>query len=225
MTIVGRWVLVGALLLRGVAGGTFHHDVQSARIEQELAVVPAPDSFRVLFETSRGRFAVTAHRAWAPNGVDRFYYLVTRHVYDGMRFFRVIKGFMVQFGVPGDPKTAATWSDRRIPDDSVRQSNRRGSISFASAGPNTRTTQLFINLVDNRRLDRMGFAPIAKVAQGMSVVDGLYAGYGEGAPQGAGPSQDRIAAEGNSYLKREFPMLDYIERARIVRVWKGRRRR
>lgn len=225
MTIVGRWALVGLLLFRGVAGRTSNNDVQFARIEQERAVVPAPDSFRVIFETTHGPFAVTAHRAWAPKGVDRFYYLVTHHVYDGVRFFRVVKGFMVQFGMPGDPKTAATWSDRRIPDDPVRQSNRRGSISFASAGPNTRTTQLFINFAENKSLDRMGFAPIANVVQGMSVVDGLYAGYGEGAPQGAGPSQNRIAAEGNPYLKREFPKLDYIETTRIVRVWNGRRRR
>jgi peptidyl-prolyl cis-trans isomerase A (cyclophilin A) len=179
----------------------------------------APDSFRVALQTSRGRFVVTAHRRWAPNGVDRFYYLVKHQYFDGVRFFRVVKGFMVQFGISGDPAVSAQWKPQQIPDDAVRQSNERGIISFASAGPNTRTTQLFINLVNNRRLNSMGFAPIAAVVDGMAVVDSLYAGYGEGPPGGNGPSQDRIASEGNAYLQRDFPKLDYIKKAQVVREW------
>jgi peptidyl-prolyl cis-trans isomerase A (cyclophilin A) len=168
-----------------------------------------PDSLRVTFETSRGTFAVECVRAWAPNGVARFYDLVQQHFYDQTRFFRVIPGFVAQFGLSADPKNNAAW-DGTIPDDSVRQSNTHGTLSFASKGPNTRTHQLFINLADNKQLDGMGFAPICRVVDGLSVVDSLYSGYGE--------SPDQIALErtGNAYLDREFPKLDYIKTARIT---------
>ena len=182
----------------------------------------APDSFLVGVETSRGRFAVIAHRDWAPAGVDRFYYLVKHHYYDGVKFFRVIRNFVVQFGISGDPKVAARWRALPIADDPVRQSNRRGTVSFASAGPNTRTVQLFINLVDNTRLDtlgRVGFMPIARVEEGMEVVDSLYSGYGEAAPRGKGPMQDSISRQGNAYLERSFPNLDSIISVRIEREW------
>ena len=182
----------------------------------------APDSFRVAFTTSRGRFVVMAHRSWAPNGVDRFFFLANHHYYDGTRFFRVLKGYVAQFGLSGDPRVAATWKPRVIPDDPVRESNRRGRVSFASAGPRSRTTQLFVNLVDNTRLDtlaRLGFPPIGEVIEGMDVVDGLYSGYGEGVPRGNGPSQDRIAREGNAYLARSFPKLDSVVTARVERAW------
>jgi peptidyl-prolyl cis-trans isomerase A (cyclophilin A) len=183
----------------------------------------APDSFRVAFETSRGRFEAVAHRAWAPIGVDRFYDLVRRRYYDDARFFRVVPGFVAQFGLAGDPRVAEAWRTRPIPDEPVRQSNRRGRISFARGGPNTRTVQLFINLRDNVRLDTLGgfgFPPIAEVVAGMDVVDSLYSGYGDASPRGRGPAQDSIRARGTPYLLGAFPRLDFIRRARVVREWK-----
>ena len=143
-------------------------------------------------------------------------YLVRHGFYDGARFFRVLPGFVVQFGLPGDPALTEIWSERRIEDDPVVESNVEGYVSFATAGPGTRTAQVFINLADNSRLDAMGFAPFARIVGGMDIVGRLYAGYGEGAPQGRGPSQDRIQEEGNRYLEAEFPELDYIYRARVL---------
>ncbi|HKY61122.1 MAG TPA: peptidylprolyl isomerase [Gemmatimonadota bacterium] len=175
-----------------------------------------PGSFRVRFETSRGEFVVEARRSWAPYGVDRFHELVAGSFFEGCRFFRVLDGFVAQFGISGDPVTSAAWRQRTIPDDPVVESNRRGRVTFAMAGPGTRTTQLFINLGDNAGLDGMGFAPIAQVVEGMERVDELYAGYGEGAPRGAGPDQGRIQREGEGYLAREFPRLDTIRRATVV---------
>jgi len=176
----------------------------------------APATFRARFETRKGDFVIEVHRDWAPLGTDRFYNLVRGGYYDGTRFFRVISGFMAQFGIHGDPQVSAAWRGARIPDDPVRQRNTRGAVSFATAGPGTRTTQLFINYGDNSRLDGIGFAPFGRVVEGMEVVDRLHAGYGEGAPRGRGPDQGRIEAEGNAYLEREFPELDQIRRATIV---------
>jgi peptidyl-prolyl cis-trans isomerase A (cyclophilin A) len=176
----------------------------------------APATFRARFETTAGDFVIEAHRDWAPFGADRFYNLVKGGYFDGVRFFRVISGFMAQFGIHGDPHVAAAWRDQRIPDDPVHESNTRGMVSFATAGPDTRTTQLFINYGDNRRLDGSGFAPFGQVVDGMEVVDRLYAGYGEGAPGGQGPDQGRIEGEGNAYLGREFPKLDQVRRAMLV---------
>lgn len=175
-----------------------------------------PSAFRVRFETTKGLFTVEANRNWAPNGVDRFCQLVQDGFYDGVRFFRVLKGFVAQFGISGDPVVSAAWVDRRIADDPVQESNRRGTVSFATAGPDSRTTQLFVNLGENRSLDGMGFAPIGRVAEGMEVVDALYSEYGEGAPHGRGPDQSRIQAEGDGYLQREFPRLDAVEKAYVV---------
>src|SRR5215470_12077516 len=141
-----------------------------------------PDSFRVSFETSRGTFVVECVRAWAPNGVDRFHALVQQHFYDQTRFFRVIPGFVAQFGLSADPKNNAAW-DNPIPDDTVRQSNTHGMLTFAHKGPNTRSHQLFINLVDNKQLDGMGFSPICRVVDGLTVVDSLYSGYGDSPDQ------------------------------------------
>ena len=176
----------------------------------------APDVFRVSFETTRGDFVVEARRDWAPIGVDRFYNLVREGFFDEVRFFRVIEGFMAQFGISGRPDVADAWYSARIQDDPVGASNTRGRITFATAGPGTRTTQLFINYADNSRLDDMGFSPIGEVVEGMEVVDALHAGYGEGAPRGRGPDQGRIHKEGNAYLSREFPDLDWIRHAEIV---------
>jgi peptidyl-prolyl cis-trans isomerase A (cyclophilin A) len=176
----------------------------------------APAVYKVKFDTSKGTFVVEVRRDWAPNGADRFYNLVRNGFYDNGRFFRVISDFMVQFGINGDPKISAVWEDANIPDDPVRQSNQTGFITFATRGPNTRTTQVFINYADNRALDRQGFSPFGRVVSGMEVVSALYGGYGEGAPRGAGPDQQRIQKEGNPYLIRSFPKLDYIKKATIT---------
>ncbi len=149
----------------------------------------APPTYKVTFDTSKGPFVVEVHRDWAPNGADRFYNLVKNGFYNNGRFFRVISGFMVQFGINANPAISAQWRGARIADDPVKQSNARGLITFATAGPNTRTTQVFINYGDNSALDRQGFAPFGQVISGMNVVDALYSGYGEGAPSGAGPTK------------------------------------
>jgi len=175
-----------------------------------------PDTFRVRFETSAGPFTVLVHRAWAPRGATRFYRLVEAGYFDGNRFFRVIPGFVVQFGISGDTARALAWRRRPIRDDRVTKSNTRGTLTFAAAGPDTRTSQIFINLTDNARLDGMGFAPFGEVVEGMATVDSLYSGYGDGPPRGEGPEQGRIFREGNAYLEKEFPKLDYIRTARVV---------
>jgi peptidyl-prolyl cis-trans isomerase A (cyclophilin A) len=154
-------------------------------------------------------------RAWAPRGADRFYNLVKAGFFDDVTFFRVISGFMVQFGIHGRPEVSAAWQEARIEDDPAKESNRRGTLTFATAGPGTRTSQIFINFKDNTFLDGQGFSPFGKVVEGMSVVDSLHAGYGEGAPQGRGPDQGRAQAEGNPYFRRDFPNLDHVKKARI----------
>jgi peptidyl-prolyl cis-trans isomerase A (cyclophilin A) len=173
-------------------------------------VTASPDSFRVAFETTRGNFVVDVVRAWSPRGVDRFHELVNAGYFTDIAFIRVLPRFVAQFGMHGDPAVNRRWEDRRILDDPVVQSNKRGTIVFATSGPNTRGNQFFINYGDNARLDGMGFSPFGRVVEGMSVVDSIYAGYGET------PDQERVAAEGNAYLKRQFPRLDYIKSARIV---------
>ena len=184
------------------------------------AAAPAaatPQSFRVQFATSKGNFVVEVDRSLAPNGADRFYQLVSEGFYDDVRFFRVISGFMVQFGIHGDPAVTARWRASTIQDDPVVGSNTRGTVTFAMTGqPNSRTSQIFINLVDNARLDASGFAPFARVVEGMDVVDQLYSGYGEGAPSGNGPAQGQAVAEGNAYMTRDFPLLDHVVRATLV---------
>jgi peptidyl-prolyl cis-trans isomerase A (cyclophilin A) len=174
------------------------------------AATPAPDSFRVAFETTRGSFVVDVIRAWSPRGVDRFHELVNAGYFTDIAFIRVLPGFVAQFGMHGDPAVNRRWDDRPILDDPVVQSNKRGTIVFATSGPNTRGNQFFINYSDNMRLDGLGFSPFGRVVDGMSVVDSIYAGYRET------PDQSRVAAEGNAYLKRAFPRLDYIKSARIV---------
>lgn len=170
----------------------------------------APDVYRVRFETSKGAFIVEVNRAWAPKGADRFYNLVRHGFYDGARFFRVVPGFVVQFGINGDPQISARWRTARIEDDPVTQSNRRGTITFATAGPNSRTTQVFINYSDNTNLDGQGFAPFGRVVQGIDVVDRINGEYGQS------PNQALIQQQGNAYLEAQFPRLDYIVRATVV---------
>jgi peptidyl-prolyl cis-trans isomerase A (cyclophilin A) len=176
----------------------------------------APATFTANFDTSAGSFVITVHRDWAPHGADRFYNLVKNGFYNDVRFFRAIAGFMVQFGIHGTPEVAAAWRNARLPVDKVVQSNRRGYITYAMGGsPDTRTTQVFINFRDNSNLDKLGFAPFGQVTTGMEVVDKIFTGYGEGAPSGSGPEQGRVQAEGNAYLMKSFPKLDYIKTATI----------
>jgi cyclophilin family peptidyl-prolyl cis-trans isomerase len=173
-------------------------------------ISPTPDSFKVAFETSRGRFVVVVYKAWAPIGVDRFHEQVEQHFFDNARFFRTLPGFVTQFGLNADPKHN-DYMKKPLKDDPVKQSNKHGTLTFASMmAPNTRSQQLFINLRDNAQLDGMGFAPIGRVIQGLKIVDSLYGGYGES------PDQDSIQARGNAYLTSKFPKLDYIKTARIV---------
>ena len=174
----------------------------------------APATFRVNFETSAGAFVVEVTRAWAPKGADRFYNLVKHGYFDGNRFFRVVSNFMVQFGIHGDPKLNAVWSESNIVDDPVVQSNKRGFVTFAKrAAPNSRSTQIFINFKDNGGLDPQGFAPFGQVVAGMEVVDKLYSEYGEAPSQ----MQGTIQTQGNAYLAKAFPRLDYIKSARIAK--------
>ena len=172
----------------------------------------APDVFQAKFETTKGSFVIEVTRAWSPFGADRFYNLVKNGFYDGCRFFRVVPGFMVQFGIHGDPKVSAAWRQANIKDDPVKQSNKRGFVSYAKAGPNTRTTQIFINFNDrNAGLDGQGFSPFGKVTgDGMKVVDAINAEYGES------PEQGSIQMQGNAYLNKSFPKLDYVKSAVIV---------
>ena len=176
----------------------------------------APDTFKAEFDTAKGKFTVEITRSLAPNGADRFYNLVKSGYFKDIGFFRVVPGFMVQFGIHGDPAVSAKWRAANIPDDLVKGSNARGTITFATAGPNTRTTQLFINFGNNAMLDGQGFSPFGKVTEGMDVVDKINGEYGEGAPQGNGPNQGRVQMEGNAYLKKDFPKLDYIKSATIL---------
>jgi peptidyl-prolyl cis-trans isomerase A (cyclophilin A) len=192
-----------------------HH--RAEELDPSRASQRAPEVFSAHFVTTKGDFVVEVRRAWAPHGADRFYNLVSMGFYDDTRFFRAIAGFMVQFGIAAEPAVASHWQDAHIPDDTASQSNRRGFMTFAQTGmPNSRTTQVFVNYGDNAQLDASNFAPFGRVVQGMDVVDGLYSGYGEGAPNGDGPGQGRIQGEGNAYLDRDFPKLDRILSATIV---------
>lgn len=176
-----------------------------------IAAEKAPDEYQVKFETSRGDVIIEVHREWAPLGADRFHEAVKAGFYDECRFFRVIPRFMVQFGINGDPEVQKKWKDATIKDDPVKQSNKRGFVTFAKTGaPNSRTTQLFINYGDNSRLDGMGFAPFGKVVKGMEAVDAINSESRER------PNQQAIQSQGNAYLKSNFPKLDYIKKATIV---------
>ncbi|HZQ90150.1 MAG TPA: peptidylprolyl isomerase [Gaiellaceae bacterium] len=175
----------------------------------------SPATFEAEFTTTKGTFVVTVHRAWAPRGADRFYNLVQAGFFDGEEFFRVVKGFVVQFGISGYPSVSKAWQSADIPDDPVKASNTVGTITYADAGPNTRSTQVFINLGNNAaNLDGQGFAPFGKVTSGMKVVQKLYGGYGEAVTN----LQPQIASEGNAFLKKRFPKLDSVIRARIVKT-------
>jgi len=186
------------------------HSVSFAADESPAKGDKVPDVYKVRFEASCGDFVIEVHREWAPVGADRFHELVTKGFYDECRFFRVVPDFMVQFGINGDPKVQKDWREASIQDDKVTQSNKRGFITFATSGANSRTSQVFINFKDNSRLDEIGFAPFGKVVEGMDVVDKIYSKYGEQ------PNQGRIQSSGNEYLNKTFPKLDYIKKATIV---------
>ena len=200
------FLLPAALCLIGCSSSSSDKSAEAPA----AASSPAPNEFKVNFDTSKGAVMVEVHRDWAPQGVDRFYHLVQSGFFTEARFFRVVPDFVVQFGINKDPEVQAKWRSANIPDDPVKQSNQRGYLVFATAGPNTRTTQLFINLRDNSSsLDPQGFAPFGKVSEGMDVVDHLYSGYGET------PQQPLIQSQGNQYLQSQFPNLDYIKTAKV----------
>jgi peptidyl-prolyl cis-trans isomerase A (cyclophilin A) len=189
-----------------------------ALLNPSLQKQPAPATYKVRFRTSAGEFVVQVTRAWAPHGADRFYHLVRNGYYNGNRFFRAIAGFMVQWGMHGNPAVTRAWRDATLPIDPVRQSNRRGTITFAmGSSPSQRSTQVFINLVNNGYLDPMGFAPMGEVISGMAAVDRITTVYGEGEPFGRGPDQELVETQGNRYLQQFFPKLDAITTAVIVR--------
>jgi len=206
--------LLVTLVVAAVALPAFAGDLKDPSTLNEQA----PDVYRAKFETSKGVFVLEIDRSAAPLGADRFYNLVKNGFFDDVRFFRVVPGFVVQFGISGDPELSKIWREARIKDDPVKGSNVVGSLTFATAGPNTRTTQLFINLKANQRLDGMGFAPFGQIVEGMKIVEQLYNGYGDGPPRGRGPNQGRIQAEGNSYLKLHFDKLDYVKTATVEAV-------
>lgn len=193
-------------------------DLSKAKLKNPASFTEkAPDTYKAKFETSKGDFVVTVQRAWAPIGADRFYNLVKGGFYDEARFFRVVDGFIAQVGINGNPAIQSAWRDARIPDDPPKgQTNKRGMVTFAHGGAGSRTSQFFINFKDNgSMLDRQGFPPIGEVTSGMDIVDKLYSGYGDGPPRGKGPQQGKLQTEGNAYLQKEFPKLDYIKKATI----------
>jgi peptidyl-prolyl cis-trans isomerase A (cyclophilin A) len=188
-----------------------------ALLDPSLATATAPDTYKVRMQTTTGSFVIEVHRDWAPNGADRFYNLVTIGYYNDVAFYRVLKGFMAQTGMHGNPAVTAAWSVARIPPDAVKQSNTKGRVTFAMGGsPDTRTTQIFINYGNNSYLDDSGFAPFGEVVEGFETVNQLYSGYGEGQPNGNGPSQAKFYRGGNDYIKGSFPKLDFIVTASIV---------
>lgn len=204
----GRFAVSVSLLLLAVG--------VMAACKKPPAKVVVPDVFRVKFQTSQGDFVVEAHKDWAPHGVDRFHELVNMRYFDEGRFFRVVPGFIAQFGVHRDFDVHATWRQFFIVDDPPQQKNLRGTLAFAQSGPGTRTTEIFINLVDNPGLDEERFVPFAKVIEGMDVVDKLYSGYGEMRPKGKDIDPRRVEESTNEYLVQRFPKLDYIKRAPFV---------
>ncbi len=212
--MTGRWAML-VFLACGCSGGEAPSNtapIPQAPALAENAGPKAPEHYRVKFETTKGDFVVEVHRHWSPNGADRFHQLVQEGVYDNCKFFRAVKGFMVQFGIAADPKVSAPWKEKFILDDPVEESNQRGTISFAKPNmPNARSTQVFINYDDNSRLDTMGFSPFGKVVEGMEIVDALNQEYGEETTR----LQERIYNEGNAFLEQAFPNLDAIKKATI----------
>ena len=211
---------LAALVALGVAGPAVRAEQAAAPKKSLMSPAglkeKAPETFNAKFDTSAGEFVIKVTRAWAPNGADRFYNLVKNGFYDDVRFFRAVPNFMVQFGIHGSPLVSSLWQNARIPVDKVTQSNKKGFVTFAmGATPDTRTTQVFINFRNNTNLDALGFAPFGEVVSGAEAVAKIYTGYGEAAPKGSGPPQARVQKEGNAYLIKSFPKMDYIKKATI----------
>lgn len=201
--------LTAAIAVASVAG-LAAQTASNAKLREPAALKEkAPATYKAKFDTSAGVFRIEVHRDWAPLGADRFYNLVKNGFYDEVRFFRVVPNFMVQFGMNGTPAVQAIWQSQNLRDDPLKQSNKRGYVTFANAGPNTRSTQVFINFKDNAGLDGQGFAPFGQVVDGMDVVDKINAQYREQ------PSQAAIRSQGNAYLTKEFPKLDYVKKATV----------
>lgn len=194
----------------GGGGGVTTHPVPQALLHPSSLNKTAPATFAAKFTTTKGSFVVTVTRSWAPSGADRFYNLVRNHYYDDQPIFRVVPGFVVQWGISGYPSVAQKWQNATIKDDPVKQSNTKGTITFATAGPGTRTTQVFVNLIDNGSLDGQGFAPFGTVTKGFSVFSQLYSGYGDNFDQGA------LTQKGASWVRSNFPKLDWINTARLL---------
>jgi len=195
-----------------VAGGAAAASPPPKLLHPASLHAKAPATYRVSFATTKGTFVVTVHRAWSPLGADRFYNLVQAHFFDGVTFFRVVKGFVVQFGISPYPAVSKAWQSANIGDDPVKTSNTPGTITYADAGPGTRTTQVFVNLGNDASLDAQGFSPFGRVTTGMSVVKKLYGGYGDKPTS----DQQQISAQGNAFLQKTFPKLDHIRTARIL---------
>lgn len=212
-----RWYALGAVIVLLASCSTQPNAKKEEPEKKEPAKaalppsrVGAPDVYKVRLDTSKGPIVIEVHREWAPLGADRFYELVKERFYDQARFFRMVKGFVAQFGIAADPRVSKKWDDKLIDDDPVTRINRKGAVTFATSGPNSRTTQIFINLRGNFTLDEKGFAPFGQILEGMDVVDKLYMGYGEK------PDQEQIRKRGNAYLNASFPNLDYIRTATIL---------
>jgi len=207
-------LFAAATLIAGVAvthAQTGKVDLSKAKLRNPASLTEtAPATYKASFDTSAGTFVIEVHRDWAPKGADRFYNLVKNGFFDDTRFFRVVPNFMVQWGINGNPAIQSAWRNAQISDDPVKQSNKKGYITFATAGANTRTTQVFINFKDNSFLDKQGFAPFGQVVQGMDVVEKINPQYREE------PNQGLIQSQGNAYLTKNFPKLDYVKKATIV---------
>jgi peptidyl-prolyl cis-trans isomerase A (cyclophilin A) len=214
------WNYAGIALLLTASACVADAPEPEAQVEPEIPVTQevafqsnkteAADVYKVKLETTKGDVVIEVHPEWAPSGAEQFKKAVEAGVYNDARFFRVVPGFMVQFGIPGDPAKATEWRAKRIPDDKVTQSNTKGMVTFATAGPNTRTSQIFINYGNNQFLDSQGFSPFGKVVEGMDIVEKIESKHGES------PDQGRIQSQGNAYLMKSFPELDYIKKATVI---------
>ena len=218
MTVPGRWrAAFGAALCLMLAACSPPNEPKKAEAPAAAKNEPPPAVFQVNLDTSKGPVEIEVRRDWAPRGADHFYELVKTGFYDGNRFFRVVRNFVVQFGISGDPQLNRLWADSNLPDDPVKQSNVRGYVAYAMTGPDARTTQIFVLMGDRPRQDKDGFAPFGRVVDGMDVVDKLYSGYGEGAGGGMrGGKQARIFEGGNIYMDSAFPKLDKLLRAAVL---------
>ena len=220
MTTVLATLCFTLMMLNPAVNDEQSKDAQPKEVDKETLMDPnseqmtktAPDTCNVTFDTTAGSFTIQLHRDWAPIGVDRFYNLAANGFFNDVRFFRVVPDFIIQFGIHADPEVSTAWRDARIKDDPSTQSNKKGTLTFATAGPGTRTTQMFINFKDNAFLDSQGFSPLGAVTEGMDIVEKLYAEYGER------PDQGRLQQQGNAYLEAEFPKLDYIRSVTVEAV-------